>query len=65
MNLVAEDESDTEGGEDEDEDEYQDHDEDEGWWVGTVGMMEVPDREGETMGEVVESEFRVLTGRLL
>jgi hypothetical protein len=59
VNLVAEGESDTEGSEDEDEDkdEYQDHDKDEGWWVGTVGMMEVPDREEETLGEVVESEF--------
>ncbi len=48
VNLVAEDESET--GEDEDEDE------DEGWWVGTVGMMEVPDQEKEILGEMVESE---------
>jgi hypothetical protein len=43
VNLVAEDESEVEGDEDGDEDEYQDQDKDEGWWVGTVGMMEVPD----------------------
>ncbi len=35
VNLVAEDES--EAGEDKDEDE------DEGWWVGTVGVMEEPE----------------------
>ncbi len=34
VNLIAEDR----GGEDEDEDE------DEGWWVGTVGVMEMPDQ---------------------
>ncbi len=50
VNLVAEDES--EAGENEDEDQ----DEDEGWWVGTVGMMEMPNREEEILGEVVESE---------
>ncbi len=54
VNLVAEDESEAEGNED--EDEYLDQDEDEGWWVGTVGMMEVLDREGEILGEAVESE---------
>jgi hypothetical protein len=48
VNLVAEDKS--EIGEDEDEDE------DEGWCVGTVGVMETPDREEETLGEMVESE---------
>jgi hypothetical protein len=57
VNLVAEDESDTEGGESEDEDEYQDHDKGEGWWVAKKGMMEVSDREEETLEEVVESEF--------
>jgi hypothetical protein len=46
VNLVAEDKS--EAGEDEDEDE--------GWWVGTVGMMEMPDQEEEILGEMVESE---------
>jgi hypothetical protein len=46
VNLVAEDES--EIGEDEDEDE------DEGWWVGTVGVMEMPNQE--TLDEMVESE---------
>jgi hypothetical protein len=55
VNLVAEDESEAEG--DEDEDEYQDQDEDERWWVGTVGMVEVPDRERKTLREVVETEF--------
>jgi hypothetical protein len=34
VNLIAEDR----GGEDDDEDE------DEGWWVGTVGVMEMPDQ---------------------
>jgi hypothetical protein len=48
VNLVAEDEGET----DEDEDE----EEDKGWWVGTVGAMEVPDQEGETLGEMVKSE---------
>jgi hypothetical protein len=52
VNLVVEDES--EIGEDEDEDK--DEDEDEGWWVGTVGVMEMPDREEETLDEMVESE---------
>jgi hypothetical protein len=50
VNLVAEDES--ERGEDEDEDE----DEDEGWWVGTVGVAEMPDQEEGTLDEMVESE---------
>ncbi len=57
VNLVAEDEIEAEGDEDEDKDEYQDQDDDEGWWLGKVGMMEVPDREEETLREVVESEF--------
>jgi hypothetical protein len=47
-NLVAEDEDKT--------DEDNDEEEDEGWWFGTVGVMEVPDQEGETVGEAVESE---------
>jgi hypothetical protein len=34
VNLVAEDEGET------------DEDEDKGWWVGTVGAMEVTDQEG-------------------
>ncbi len=46
VNLVAEDES--ELGEDEDEDE--------GWWVGTVGAMEMQDQEEETLDETIESE---------
>jgi hypothetical protein len=54
VNLVAEDES--EAGEDEDEDEDEDRDEDEEWWVGTVGMMETPNREKEVLSEVDESE---------
>jgi hypothetical protein len=40
VNLVAEHESEDE---DEDEDEGEDEDEDEGWWVGTVGVMEEPE----------------------
>jgi hypothetical protein len=52
MNLVAEDES--ELGEDEDEDK--DEDEDEGWWVGTVGAMEMQDQEEETLDEMIELE---------
>jgi hypothetical protein len=45
MNVIAED-----GIEDgsEDEDEAREEDEDEGWWVGTVGVMETPDWAGET-----------------
>jgi hypothetical protein len=39
VNLIAED-GDEEGDEEEDEGE----DEDEGWWVGTVGVMEMPDQ---------------------
>jgi hypothetical protein len=42
VNLVAEDGA--EGDEDEDEGE----DEEEGWWVGTVGVMEMPDWAEET-----------------
>jgi hypothetical protein len=48
VNLVAEDES--EAGEDEDEDE--------GWWVGTIGMTEMPDPEEEILDEMVEPEPR-------
>ncbi len=52
VNLVAEDEGETDedGGEDEEEDE------DEGWWVGTIGVMEVPGQERGTLGEVVKLE---------
>ncbi len=52
VNLVAEDE----GGTDEDGGEDEDKDEDEGWWVGTIGAMEVPDQEGETLEKMVKSE---------
>jgi hypothetical protein len=38
VNLVAE-----HGSEDEDEGEDESEDEDEGWWVGTVGVMEEPE----------------------
>jgi hypothetical protein len=48
VNLVAEGES--EIGEDEDEDE------DEGWWVGTVGVAEMPDQEERNLDEMVEPE---------
>ncbi len=41
VNLVAEDKS-------EDEDEAREEDEDEGWWVGTVGVMETLDWTEET-----------------
>jgi hypothetical protein len=44
MNLVAEDESEWE------------EDEDEEWWVGTVGVMEVRDKEEEALEEVDETE---------
>jgi hypothetical protein len=50
VNLVAEGESKI--GEDEDEDK----DEDEGWWVGTVGVAEMPGQEEGTLDEMVESE---------
>jgi hypothetical protein len=46
VNLIAED-----GGE---EDEDEDEDEDEGWWVETVGVMEIPDQ----VEEVPNSMFR-------
>jgi hypothetical protein len=38
VNLIAED-----GSEEEDRDEDEEGDEDEGWWVGMVGVMEMPD----------------------
>jgi hypothetical protein len=50
VNLVAEGES--EIGESEDEDE----DEDKGWWVGTVGVTEMPDQEEGTLDKMDESE---------
>jgi hypothetical protein len=52
VNLVAEDEGETDedGGEDEDKDE------DEGWWVGTIGAMEVPDQERETLEEMIKPQ---------
>ncbi len=54
VNLVAEDES--EVGEDEDENEDKDEDEDEGWWVRTVGAMEMENQEEETLDGMIESE---------
>ncbi len=42
MNLVTED------GDEEDEDEDEGENDDEGWWVGTVGLVEAPDWAGET-----------------
>jgi hypothetical protein len=48
VNLIAED-RDRED-EDEDEDENVDEDEDEGWWAGTVGVMEMPDQVEEGPG---------------
>ncbi len=47
VNLIAED-----GGEEEDEDEAGEEDEDEGWWVGTVGVMETLDWAEETSRSV-------------
>ncbi len=47
MNLIAED-----GGEEEDEDEAGEEDKDEGWWVGTVGVMETLDWVEETSRSV-------------
>ncbi len=44
VNLVTEDES---------EDESEDKDEDEGWWVGTVGVTEMPDHVEEILGEMI------------
>ncbi len=55
VNLVAEDESEYED-EDEDEDEDGDREEDEGWWVGTIGAVEMPSRKEEIQSEVDESE---------
>jgi hypothetical protein len=53
VNLIAED-----GDEDEveDEDEDEGEDEDKGWWVGTVGVMEVPDWTGEIPHSMPSSE---------
>jgi hypothetical protein len=45
VNVIAEDGI---GDESEDEDEAREEDEDEGWWVGTVGVMEMPDWAEET-----------------
>ncbi len=47
VNIIAED-----GNEEEDEDEEEGEYEDEGWWVGTVGVTEVPDWAGETPHDV-------------
>jgi hypothetical protein len=47
VNLIAE---------DEDDDEDEDRDEDKGWWVATVGAMEVPNREEGILSEIDESE---------
>ncbi len=51
MNLIAED-----GDREEDEDGDEGEDEDEGWWVGTVGVMEVPDWAGEIPHSMPSSE---------
>jgi hypothetical protein len=48
VNLIAED-----GSEEEDEDKAREEDEDEGWWVGTVGIMETPDWTEETSCSVL------------
>jgi hypothetical protein len=53
VNLVAEGDSEYE---DEDEDEYEDREEDDGWWVGTIGAMEMPSQEEEIPSETDESE---------
>jgi hypothetical protein len=50
VNLVAEDEDET------DEDGGEDEDEDEGWWVGTIGAIEVPDQERETLEKMIRAE---------
>jgi hypothetical protein len=51
VNIIAEDRD-----EEEDEDEDEGECEDEGWWVGTVGVMEVPDWAGETPHGMPSSE---------
>jgi hypothetical protein len=50
VNLVAEDKSEL------DEDEDGGEDEDEGWWVGTVGVMEMRGQEEEILDEMTELE---------
>jgi hypothetical protein len=55
VNLVAEGNSEYEN-EDEEEDEYEDREEDEGWWVGTIGAVEMPSQEEEIPSEADESE---------
>jgi hypothetical protein len=57
MNLVTEGESEYEDEvEDEEEDEYGEREEDEGWWVGTVGAVEMPSQEEDVLSEADESE---------
>jgi hypothetical protein len=55
VNLVAEGDSEYKN-EDEEEDEYEDREEDEGWWVGTIGAVEMPSQEEEIPSEADESE---------
>jgi hypothetical protein len=55
VNLITEGDSEYEN-EDEEEDEYEDREEDEGWWVGTIGAVEVPSQGEEILSETDESE---------
>jgi hypothetical protein len=48
VNIIAGDGNEEDEEEDEDEDEDEGEYEDDGWWVGTVGVMEVPEWAGET-----------------
>jgi hypothetical protein len=55
VNLIAEGDSEYEN-EDEEEEEYENREEDEGWWVGTIGAVEVPSQEEEIPSEADEQE---------
>jgi hypothetical protein len=61
VNLIAEDGS-------EDEDEAREEDDDEGWWVGTVGVMELPDWTEDascsdpSWGQAQDADYGVMEG---
>jgi hypothetical protein len=58
VNLIAKN-----GDDEEDEDEDGGEDEDEGWWVGTVGVMEIQDWTGEIPRSMSNSEQEREDGR--
>jgi hypothetical protein len=60
VNLIAEDEDEEEN---ENEDEDGGEDEDDGWWVGTIGVMEIQDWAGKVPGSTSGSEQEREDGR--